>query len=61
MKLVQFEIIVTTSRREVNAVTALVQSRVNNSHGRSTQTRQRTGTMSTEENKESACENVTRD
>jgi hypothetical protein len=32
---------------------------VNNSHGRSMETRQRIGTRSTEENKESACEELT--
>jgi hypothetical protein len=46
------DISVRSSRREVNAVT------VNNSHGRSTQTRQRIGTRSTEENKRSTCEEL---
>jgi hypothetical protein len=47
-----------SSRREVNAVTVLVQWRVNNSRGRSTQIRQRIGTRSTEENKRSAGEEL---
>jgi hypothetical protein len=45
----------------VNAVTVLVQLRVNNSRGRSTRTAERIGTRSTEENKRSACEELTCD
>jgi hypothetical protein len=40
----------------VNEVTVLVQLPVNNTGGRSTRTRQRIRTRSTEENKRSACE-----
>jgi hypothetical protein len=47
--------------RGVNAVAVLVQLRVNNSRGRSTRTRERIGTRSTEENKRSACEELTCD
>jgi hypothetical protein len=45
----------------VNEVTVVVQLRVNNSGGRSTRTRERIGTRSTEENKRSACEELTCD
>jgi hypothetical protein len=51
---VQLEVVHSASyRREVNAIT------VNNSQGRSMQTRQLTGARSTEENKGSACEELT--
>jgi hypothetical protein len=50
-----------SSRWEVNAVTVLIQWQVNNSRGRNTRTRQKTGTRSTEENKWSACEELTCD
>jgi hypothetical protein len=43
---------------DVNAVTVLVQLRVNNSRGRYTRTRERIGTRSTEGNKRSACEEL---